>query len=618
MHLDRLTLKNFKGIRDLTVDFKGPVTSIYATNAVGKTTLADAFNWLLFGKDSLNQANFEIKPNGEHFLNHEVLANIDGLSLMKRMSEKWVKKRGSAEKEFTGHTIDYFIDEVPVAKKEYDARVSEMAPEDLFKLLTNPRYFSDHMHWQKRRETLIGICGDVSDADVMASSSELFGISEWLKGRTIDQFRKIITAKRKKINDELSEIPARISELDRVIVRDMVGFTGDKLVSANKDLHDQLQAKERERIMLLSGSVSELESKLLDVQNRERTFIDEATSEHKKQLRTLQDAQLNVQSLIIGSNQELDKLKWDHQKQKSLIDEYRKEWIATNGMQYQGYGLCPTCHQSVPESMMQEAIEAFNLSKSKELERITDNANYCKNALSLAEKRMSEIEASLATYKMDLDVLTDKIASAQAATDSVTVPADLIQERDRLRAEIVNRKSSAPDTAPLDAEIQSINETIAKNNETLAAIRANKTAIDRIDELKKQERKLSEELVAIDGELYLLDRFTVAKVAMLEDRINSRFKITTFKLFDTQINGGLSECCEIMHNGVPYNSMNNAARINCGLDVIDVLSKHYGFNAPIWIDNAESVVDLLPTQSQQIRLVVSPQDQTFRIEHQEA
>jgi hypothetical protein len=125
-------------------------------------------------------------------------------------------------------------------------------------------------------------------------------------------------------------------------------------------------------------------------------------------------------------------------------------------------------------------------------------------------------------------------------------------------------------------------------------------------------------LVSIDGELYLLDRFTVAKVAMLEDRINSQFKITTFKLFDTQINGGLSECCEIMHNGVPYASMNNAARINCGLDVIDVLSKHYGFNAPIWIDNAESVVDLLPTQSQQIRLVVSQQDQTFRIEHQEA
>src|SRR5574343_1465007 len=162
MHLDRLTLKNVKGIRDLTVNFKGPATSIYATNAAGKTTLADAFNWLLFGKDSLNQANFEIKPNGEHFLEHEVEASIDGHLLKKRMTEKWVKKRGSSEKEFTGHAIDYFFDDVPVSKKEYDTRVSAMAPEDLFRLLTNPRFFSEHMHCQKRRETLLDICGDIS------------------------------------------------------------------------------------------------------------------------------------------------------------------------------------------------------------------------------------------------------------------------------------------------------------------------------------------------------------------------------------------------------------------------------------------------------------------------
>jgi hypothetical protein len=473
------------------------------------------------------------------------------------------------------------------------------------------------MHWQKRRETLLDICGDVSDGDVIASNAELSRISEWLGDKTIDQHRKIATAKRKKINDELSEIPARISELDRVIVRDMVGFTGEKLVAANTELQEQLQAKERERMTLLSGSVAELENKLLSLLVQERKFVDEATAEYKKQLRTFQDAQSDVKLTIDGLNRERENLSIHAERQKKIIDEYRQSWITVNSHQYQGDGLCPTCHQPVPESMMQEAIEVFNRDKSEELERITTEANHRKTALSNDEKRMDEIDETLKIHARDFIKFSHDITSTQERIDSVTVPADLIQEREGLEAEIGKRKSSAPDTATIDAEIQSINETLSKNNETLAAIKQNKTAIERIDELKKQERKLSEELVAIDGELYLMDRFTVAKVAMLEDRINSRFKITTFKLFDTQINGGLAECCEIMHNGVPYASMNNAARINCGLDVIDVLSQNYGFHAPIWIDNAESVVDLFPTKSQQIRLVVSPQDQVFRIEHQE-
>ncbi|MNP21080.1 hypothetical protein D3C76_1136850 [compost metagenome] len=60
--------------------------------------------------------------------------------------------------------------------------------------------------------------------------------------------------------------------------------------------------------------------------------------------------------------------------------------------------------------------------------------------------------------------------------------------------------------------------------------------------------------------------------------------------------------------------LNSAARTNVGIDIINALSDHYGFSAPIFIDNAESVTQLVDTDAQVIRLVVSETDKQLRIE----
>src|SRR5690606_8908659 len=129
--------------------------------------------------------------------------------------EKWTKKRGAVRAEHTGHTTDHFIDSVPVKKGEYEAFIEEIADEQLFRLLTDPRYFNEVMKWQDRRKILLEVCGDISDADVIASKSELAELPAILAGRTIDQHRKVVLARRKEINDELERIPVRIDEAER-------------------------------------------------------------------------------------------------------------------------------------------------------------------------------------------------------------------------------------------------------------------------------------------------------------------------------------------------------------------------------------------------------------------
>ncbi|HHW94431.1 MAG TPA: AAA family ATPase, partial [Mogibacterium sp.] len=210
MKIKSLILRNFKGIRNFELNTDGKDVSIMGDNASGKTSLFDSFTWLLFGKDSLNRADFEIKtlkPDGkpEHGLEHSVEAILqleDGsqIALKKVFREKWTKKKGSATATFTGHTTDYFIDGVPVQKKEYDARIAEIADENIFRLLTDPRYFNEIMHWTDRRKLLLEVCGDVSDQEVVSSNNGLSRLAEILGKRTIEQHRKVILARRAEIN----------------------------------------------------------------------------------------------------------------------------------------------------------------------------------------------------------------------------------------------------------------------------------------------------------------------------------------------------------------------------------------------------------------------------------
>lgn len=77
MRIEKLKLKNFKGCRTLTLDAGGRNVRIFGDNATFKTTVFDAYLWLLFDKDSAGKKDFEIKTLDEQGkaipgLDHEV------------------------------------------------------------------------------------------------------------------------------------------------------------------------------------------------------------------------------------------------------------------------------------------------------------------------------------------------------------------------------------------------------------------------------------------------------------------------------------------------------------------------------------------------------------------
>ena len=135
----------------------------------------------------------------------------------------------------------------------------------------------------------------------------------------------------------------------------------------------------------------------------------------------------------------------------------------------------------------------------------------------------------------------------------------------------------------------------------------------RIEELQASEEDISNKIQELEGQQYALEEFTKTKVELLENAINSKFELVKFRLFDTQINGGLIECCDTLVNGVPYADVNNAHKILAGLDIINTLIKFYNTSAPIFIDNRESINEIYNINTQIINLIVTT-DSTLRIE----
>lgn len=631
--INRLILQNFKGIRNLTVQPDGADVSIYGDNATGKTTVFDAVTWLLFGKDSLGRADFGIKTQDEsgntlHNLEHSVECEfcIDDtlLTLKKVFVEKWTKKRGSAEAEFTGHETKYFTNEVPTTKKEYENKIAGFIDEELFKIITNPLYFNEHLKWQERRQMLVNMCGNITDAEILECDADFKPLIEKLQGRTVTEYKKVITSKQQAINEELKQLPVKISEALRAIPENI----------------ENVDVSEKEAI--LSG-IEELKQKIQAIKNgagvvkadADLTVLKYNRLEEKGKVADVTEL---TQKLRVA-NTELDNANFDIQNHKNTLDAaermivsltatadiLRKQWYEVNQKQYEGDNVCPFCKQTLPQEQIENALQKFNAEKVAQLEDITERGKRATSGIEAqqlivdgSKKLIAELTAKIENeIKPEIEKITVEIENVKQAF--AAEQAEKIKALDAQIAQIEKQiANNNVDTSGAVIELQNkINEEQAKVdriNKAIATSEIIESQKKRAEELEKSEKTLAKEYSQLEAEAFLIDKFIRFKVSFLSEKINSMFKFAKFKLFENQINGGINECCEVTYKGVEYCDLNNASRINIGLDIINTLCTANGKNAPVIVDNAESVTDILPTTSQQIRLIVSGADKVLRVE----
>lgn len=631
MKLTKLELLNFKGLKAFTINFNGDVI-IRGDNATGKTTVFDSVCWLLFGKDSLDRADFEIKTldRGEpiHKVNHEVTGTFTldegGTVELKRVyREKYSSPRGG-EVTMTGHTTDYFVDGVPKKEKEYKEIVNSLVDENIFKLITNPLYFNETYSWQNRRKLLLEMCGDISDEDVIAEYSELKALTDILSGHSVDDHRKVVAAKKSAINKELDMIPVRIDEALRG--KPTIDTPRDVLIQEISLATTTLETLEADKALLVNGhAVVDTRAELRDVQRRLIARESELQMEYKKQSALKSNeydmvvSELNnLSSKVENTKHRLDTSNRDIQLIESTINElmHQRQQVNEDAFVMDIDENCPTCGQKLPAEQIQAAREKaetnFNLRKSKRLEEINQSIELKQQDIENIEKRnaslesVETLEALIKAKELVKQTITDEIGRLTAPVfDDDSIYADLKAEEFMLQMKLDESNTDhSEEIADIDKRIATTKEHRFNLETELNKYEDAKRIDTRVAELESQQAELAAEKSKLDEASYLMDEFVKAKVNMLEDVINSRFKLARFKMFNVMLNGNVEECCETTYKGVPYRSMNNAARINIGLDIINALTSYFKVNAPVFIDNAEAVTEFVPVNSQTIKLIV--------------
>ncbi len=636
--LNKLILKNFKGIKDREISFTDK-TSISGANATGKSTIFDAYSWLLWGKDSFNRKDYEIKPYDENNnVIHNLESTVEGIfdidgkeTIFTRVyKEVWTKKRGSNQETFTGNTTDFYINKVPLKKSEYEDRISGLVSEDEFNLLSNPRYFNEILDKKERRKILLSLVKDVGIDDVKEANKELEDLD--LSNYTIEEIQAMAKSTCKKINDKLKEIPARIDELEatktnedfkklekeKEEVKKKIGeidkeLAGLSSVSEKFDNRYDLIAKYKKSIEIIKEDFEK------DKKEKARSY--EAKVQDIKQKESVGNFEIdNAKSRI----KDLESMKEHDIKRVKDVEEelqdLRKKYLELHNKKFDGSLTCPTCGKEFDPGKKEEILKHFNLDKSKRLEAFKLEAESLKTGAENTREKISDYDKKISDLKAKIEKLNNSKADNQEELNILQVKIDEInnlempqEDKEKIKAfenEITKIEEEISDVNKIDTssilnQKDSYNEKLESINSELSKKGLNAELDKKIAKYMEDEKELSKEFEEKQRDLYLCEEYIKTYTELVSDKINNLFNYVEFKLFDIQINGGIQETAEATYKGVPYGSLNSAAKINAGLDVIKSLSEHYDKQIPVFVDNAESINDIADTNSQLITLSVN-------------
>lgn len=652
--LIKLVLDNFKGAKHFELNAEGKDIVVKGENNTGKTTIADAFYWLLFNKDSKGATKFAIKTldnAGEEInnLKHSVYAvlKIDGKEhhIKKTYSEKWTRKRGQAKASFTGHETVYELgaskeELTPKKLKDFNEFINSIiSDEQIFKLTTNPFWFNS-LKQDERKEILMSLVDEVTDEDVIKSDDKLKELKKLLGDGSLDDFKMRIARNKKAINEDLKAIPVRVDEINHNMP-DIQKYDKTKLDKELTDINNEIklvdeQIKDVENGLSVEKIDKNIKSKQLEIQY----LIDNHNSDSRRKLTSLINQESELERAIAVKKRDLNNLTSEHRSNESELEEQNEKFNSLGKMhkelvnekkEFSTATVCDCCGQDIPAHMQEQAIkkmqESYNVDKSQRLEKIQADGIEIRNRGAYLSEQNNEIEESIEKLKKEieedkknLEDLKEEIKVLESNNTKVEDTDDFKQLDSEIQA-LKEQKEQSIQSLNEDVEILIKNkkEPLINQQEDIKQklddINVNKRATDRINELESKQEQLAQEYNELEHATFLTEEFTKQKVNLMESSINDKFEITNFKLFNVLINEGVEDVCIAMHDGVPYDSgLNNAARINVGLDIINALSKHYDFYAPIMIDNAESVTDVHKTTSQQIQLEVSKEDKELTVQ----
>lgn len=666
-------IENFKGINMLDVNFSVK-TKISGQNAVGKTTIFDAFTWLLFNKNSSGEEKFNVRPLNEGIrvdnveIKVSAILDVDGkgVELSKTQKQNWVKKRGTDTAVLQGNVNSFEIDGYPKSEADFKAYVSELAQsEEMFKMLTNPQYFSS-LKWKDQRDILMKLVSDVSDVELAQTDAKYAPLlSELEKAPSTDDIRAKFSKALSEWKKKQAEIPVRIDEA----MKTKVDIDVAEQELAKTDLETKIadidaKIKDSDGVMMeLGREEMQLQfdmSGIMQIMNRDlknmRSELEADLCGCKNELDhfastiSLKEKQISDnEKAITDADTERKKLgeKYNAEKAKAF-DETPYLFDGSKWVFDENSTVCSLCGQKLPEDKIEQLKADFESRKRKakadaeeklKSEKIrfdTEKRTALNRLVAIGTERknlITKLRDENAKAKEEIKSLKEQeqedIAKKEKLCQQLSsIPeiadysqneeyVDLKARHDEVLEEIEKMNANGEDAAveSLKSEKEELQARLDDVNKIIAKASMNVEIDERIGQLQEEQKEIGQKVADQEQILYLLEEFIRFKLNKVSESINSHFKTVNFKLFEMQLNGGMKDCCECTVNGVPYSALNSGHRIVAGLDIIRSLSELYGVSVPIFVDNAESLNEFnVPDMDAQLILLSVSADKQLKVE----
>ena len=674
MILKSLHIENFKGIKSLDLNFSEK-TKIKGQNAAGKTTIFDAFTWLLFNKNSAGEEKFNVRPldkDGNRVDNVEIkvvaVLDVDGkeVELSKVQKQNWVKKRGTDTVTLQGNVNSFEIDGYPKSESDFKAYVSGLAQsEDMFKMLTNPQYFSS-LKWKEQRDILMKLIADFSDVELAKTDAKYAPLLDELeKAPSTDDIRSKFSKALTEWKKKRAEIPVRIDEAEKskvdidVAERELaradltrkIAEIDGKIANSGSAIGD-LRSREMQLQFDMSGITQTMSGELSAKRRKLDDDIfdaDEKIDDLHQKIQSAENQIMDNEKAISDADAERKNLgvKYNAEKAKAF-DEAPYQFDESKWVFDDSTTVCSLCGQKLPDDKIEQIkadfearkakakadaeeklkadIATFEKEKQAELNRINAVGTEKRKLIVALTKKNAELQQSIESLKKQEQETLAQKEELSKQLSQLPEEADYSQneeyaklkaEHDEVLAKIEKLESEGADSVvdELKAEKSDLQALLDEVNAIVAKASMNVEIDERIAELQAEQKEIGQKVADQEQMLYLLEEFIRFKLDKISDSINSHFKTVNFKLFEMQLNGGMKDCCECTVNGVDYSDLNSGHRIVAGLDIIRSLSEMYGVSVPIFVDNAESLNKFnVPDMDAQLILLTVTEDEQLKVE----
>ncbi|MBQ9532428.1 MAG: AAA family ATPase [Prevotella sp.] len=612
-----MEIENFKKIKSLSLNFEPYNNLVTGRNRQGKTTIFDAYLWCIF--ETTTRKNDTVQMKGS---DNQVIHKIDTkvtltlviddsyeVKLARRLYEK-IEKAGTPEEKIKGTEMERFYNDVPLTKKEFDAKVATLAPLEAWLICSNIKVFMT-LKTEDRRRILASVAGEI-DMNEMLKPFPLL-VKAFNEKKTLEEFRKQVNATKKKSETELVAIPARIDQQDKLYsqddfaqIRTDIAAIDVKITDCDRFLTastDEIVAKANERSI-----IAELERKLNAARSKWSTEHFKKMGDANKAVmdiqRNLDEVERNAKKDAATNAENITKAN----NLKKQRDDKKNEWLQLNDkdFSYDAETVCPHCGRPYTAQMLAEhkdgAIEKFNSEKSAGLAKLLTEYETLRDQYTAVMRLVNEYN-DIKKPEYDKHIADLKAKLDEARKEQIKCNGEKM-ENDANITELQKKLNDANTKPEMSEEEKNAEEAkqakmaekkdLQGQRDELVRKLAGEEANKRIDaekaKLEARSKELSQIISDCDMALYQIKEFTKAYTAVIGQRLGRFFKVVTWKFFDINMtNDGIKDICTPLLDGIEFDGLNKEGTINAGIDIVRGLMEAYGINVPLFIDEGESV-----------------------------